>query len=216
MHRLLIITTLVSLASPLLKHKMLAKPVERVLNEGETIGMVAENLWGDASYELVLRKQLNLPDTGPIPAGTKLKLWSDIKELLYDEGLPKTFGADLNKMLDGRYAYVKVRNDLLRAMEVPGVGQKVVVPVSIREELEKGAALLDQAGKSLAKRGKYEDTPVRVRQRLEKAAETMRLLAKGTPSAKIEEQVHTSIAQAWVRLIMWARADRTPGPPKAP
>ncbi len=165
---------------------------------------VAEAFYGNRHYELVLAKLNKLKDGAPVPAGTQVRT-PDLKEMLLTEGLPKSLAPQLARVAKARYGFVKIHEDLERALHPGNSDAKVHMPYALAKGLKRDAAALEAAAKELAKRGNFSNSATRMRQRLDAAALLMRQMAAGSGAADAEDQVHLLFAQAFVRGLMWAR-----------
>lgn len=179
---------------------------------GETLGTIATQYYGHRHYRWVIIKLNRLKDpnkdshndTAGVPAGTSLRV-PDLKAMLLTEGLPPSTEAELDKIIDARYGFLRLHEALARALHPNNSKAPVQVPADLGQDLQKIADAWQQAGRSLAKQGNFGDSPTRMRQRLERAAELARRLCQGATEAGLEDQIHLLLAQAWVRGLMWAR-----------
>jgi hypothetical protein len=169
---------------------------------GETLGQIAETYYGNKHYDLVIIKLNRIKDPAKIPPGTLLRV-PDLKEMLLTEGFPKSLDAELDDISKARWGFMRVHEQLMRAL-TPGNGEKGHVPAEVRRELRADADGLDKAGRVLAKQGNFSESATRMRQRLSKCADTLRKLAVGT-DPDLEDSVHLLLAQTFVRGLMWAR-----------
>lgn len=193
----------VTLSMPAASAKDLVEP-ERVYKQGEALADIARDFYGSPHYELVILKHNNLKDKRAIPNGTALKV-PDLADLLVAEGIRPEMMDDVNAIVKARYTFVKLENEVLKVHAAAGKAKTVTLPVRLRDDLTSAAGTIETAAKSLAKKGKYGDSPTRFKNRLLEAAASLRRLAKGANDAKIDDGVHLLFAQAWVRAIMWVR-----------
>lgn len=174
------------------------------LKAGETVESIADNVYGSPQYALAVLKHNKIADAKAVKAGQTLKI-PDLKEMVYEAGVTKLYDSELEDVMKARYAYMKVRHDLVKAMQLAGSARKMKVPEKIRAELKDAAKKLSEAGDSLAKKGKFADSPSRLKQRLQECARNLEKLAGGSTDKKLEESIHRLLAQAFVRAIMWGR-----------
>lgn len=170
---------------------------------GDTIQQLALDHYGNKDYSLVIEKLNKIKDPKKVAVGTALRL-PDLKEMLLDEGLSKSLERDLDDVMTARYGFIKVREELLKALHPGNSTGKIRIPVAVRDELRKSADLMDNAAKGLAQGGNFGESATRMRQRLEQCAKNLRKLAKGSQEKGLEESIHLLIAQAFVRGLMWA------------
>ena len=174
---------------------------------GQSLAEVATNFYGSPYYELVIARLNHLADSRAVPAGAQLRV-PELKVMLFEENLPKNLEPEIEDIVKARYAYMRVRNDLLKAMESVQIGPRL--PIAVKTALSDAADALEQAGKSLDKLGAHAETPVRMRQRLTLCAKNLRRLAAGERDKKLEDSIHLLLAQTFVRGIMWARKEGIP------
>lgn len=170
---------------------------------GDTVQQLAADHYGHKDYSLVVVKLNKIKDPKKIEVGTPLRM-PDLKDMLLNEGFPKTLEPQLEDVMKARYGFIKVREELIKALRPGNSTGKIQIPVAVRDELRNSADLLERAGKELAKGGNFSDSATRMRQRLQECAGNLRKLAKGSKEKNLEERVHLLIAQAFVRGLMWA------------
>lgn len=200
----LIISYALCLGGPALAKEKEFVETSRTYKQGETLAAIAGDFYGNPHYELVIAKHNNIKDKKAIPNGTALKV-GDLADVLVAEGIKGEMMDDINAIVKARYTYMKMAGELLKSLAAAGKVKIAKIPVLVRDNLNVAAEAIEAAGKSLAKKGKYGDSPTRLKNRLLEAAANMRKLAKGTNDAKLDDGVHLLFAQAWVRAIMWTR-----------
>lgn len=176
----------------------------RVLKGSETLADVARDFYGSPHYALLIVKHNKLADAKAVAAGGAVKL-ADLGDVLVANGVKKDLMDDYNAIVSARYEYMKVRGELQKVLAATPKGQKAKVPSNVAKELVAVAGVFESSAKSLAKKGKYGDSPTRLKNRLVEAATNMRKLAKGTNKPELDDKIHLLVAQAWVRAIMWAK-----------
>ncbi len=170
---------------------------------GDTIQQLAADHYGHKHYSLVVVKLNKIKDPKKIAPGTPIRM-PDLDEMLLNEGFPKALAPQLEDVMKGRYGYIKVREELVKALHPGNSTGKIQIPVAVRDELRNSADLFDKAAKELAKAGNFSESATRMRQRLQECAGIFRKLAKGSKEKGLEERVHLLISQAFVRGLMWA------------
>jgi hypothetical protein len=173
-----------------------------VMQSGETLGSVASAVYGSPHYRLAIEKLNKLAPGSEPPAGAAV-LVPDLKRMLFAEGFPKELADEVSRLATARYQYMRVRNELVRSLEFPDAK----LPTHAVKELRAAADEIEAVGAALAKKGKYAESPLRMKQRLQECAKALRRLAGGTRDKKVEDSVHLLLAQTWVRGIMWARGE---------
>jgi LysM repeat protein len=170
---------------------------------GDSVQQLAIDHYGHKDYSLVIVKLNKIKDPKQIAPGTPIRL-PDLKDMLLNEGFPKNLEPQLEAVMKARYGFIKVREELIKALRPGNSKGKIQIPVAVRDELRSSADLMEKAGKELAKAGNFSDSATRMRQRLVTCAGNLRKLARGSQEKGLEESVHLLIAQAFVRGLMWA------------
>jgi LysM repeat protein len=186
-----------------------ARAQTHVVRSGETLGAIAEQRYGNRHYSWFIAKLNRLEDTKSIQAGQTLRV-PELDKALYAEGLTREVQGELDQVMKSRYAYMKHRDDLLKAIDPGNSKGKIKVQVVVKEELGAAADALDAAAKELGRKGNRGDSPSRMQHRLEECAKNIRTLLSGKAGAKtgkLDDSIHLLIAQAFVRGIKWARGE---------
>ncbi len=170
---------------------------------GDTVQQLSIDQYGHKDYSLVIIKLNKIKDPKKITPGTPIRM-PDLKDMLLDEGFPKTLEPQLEAVMKGRYGYIKVREELVKALHPGNSTGKIQIPVAVKDELKASADILENAGKALAKAGNFSDSATRMKQRLVQCAVNLRKLARGSQEKGLEESIHLLISQAFVRGLMWA------------
>lgn len=173
---------------------------------GDTLAGIATGFYGSRAYDVVLAKYNRIAFDKPVATGTMLRA-PDLKTMVMTEGLSQQVEVEVDTVLSARYEFMKVENELRAAIARTPRGRKAVIPADIRKVLQNMAKDLEQAGEAMARKAVYAESPVRVQQRLEQAARDLRAIINGKNDEKLPDTVHRLIAQAWVRLLMWARLE---------
>jgi LysM repeat protein len=176
------------------------------MKPGESLGKVARAIYGASAYELALAKLNRFPSPKEVQPGTVVRI-PDLKSMVLTEGLSKEVEPEIDEVLAARYQYMKVENELRKSLARAPAGGKATIPAEVRKALIDIAKDLETAGRAMAKKGVYAESPVRVKQRLEEAAKRLRELANGKNDVKLADSIHRLLAQTWVRLLMWARLE---------
>ena len=179
---------------------------EYQVKPGDTLGKIATGFYGSRLYDVTIAKYNRMAFDQPLAAGTLVRT-PDLKTMVMTEGLSKQVEGEVDTILAARYEYMKIENELREALARAPAKGKAVIPADLSKVLKNVAKDFDQAGQNMARKAVYAESSVRVRQRLEGAARDLRALAKGKSDSKLPDAVHREIAQAWVRLLMWARLE---------
>jgi hypothetical protein len=176
------------------------------MKPGDSLGKVARAIYGASAYELALAKLNRFPSPKEVQPGAVVRT-PDLKSMVLTEGLSKEVEPEIDDVLAARYEYMKIENELRKCLARAPAGGKATIPAEVRKALTGIAQDLESAGRAIAKKGVYAESPVRVKQRLEEAARKLRELANGKNDAKLADSIHRLLAQTWVRLLMWARLE---------
>lgn len=180
-----------------------ATAATHVFKAGDTVQQLATDFYGHKDYSLVIVKLNKIKDPKKIAPGTAIRM-PDLKEMLLNEGFPKGLEPQLEQVMQARYGFIKVREELIKALKPGNSTGKIKISLRVRTELRASADVMEKAAKELAKGGNFSDSATRMRQRLVKVAENYRKLANGSKEKGLEESIHLLIAQAFVRGLMWA------------
>lgn len=173
---------------------------------GDSLTTVAQSFYGSASYALTIAKYNRLAP-GSAPAEGSLVRVPDLKTMIFREGLSREVEDEVDQLLAARYEYMKIENELRKSLARATPDGQVTIPATVQKKLHEVAREFERAGQSLAKKGAYAESSVRVRQRLDEAARHLRTLATGAGDEKLANSIHRLLAQVWVRLLSWARLE---------
>ena len=176
-----------------------------VVQPGDTLSSLGESQYGHVHYAVFLQK-LNRLDGNDLKAGASIKI-PDLKEVLVKEGVPAAAESSIEQILAVRYEVMRLKGDITRALTPGNSKAPVKVGAILRAALLKEAAKLERAGKELARLGGFQDSPTRMRQRLDLCAKVLKDLAAGKQVVDPYGEMHLLFAQTFVRGLMWGRKE---------
>lgn len=177
------------------------------LREGDTLEGVAALRYGHRHYYRIIKLYNHIENEGLVKAGTTVQL-PDISNILAEEGFTKVAGAETEMILCSRAKYDRVRSQLSALRNDRPLGDRVVVPEKVRQELLEAADDLQQATEGL-KAGKpgLGRAPEKMIGQLEQSMWGMRELAEGANDGYGYDidLVQQRYALALTYAIIWAR-----------
>lgn len=185
---------------------VISEAAEYQVKPGDTLAKIAIGFYGSRTYGVTLAKYNRIAFDKPMDAGAIVRA-PDLKTMVMKEGLSEQVEAEVDLILTARYEFMKIENELRGALARAPANGRAVIPVGLRKVLRNAAKDLEEAGRTMARKAVYAESAVRVRQRLEGAARDLRALAEGKNNEGLADAIHRQIAQAWVRLLMWARLE---------